>query len=402
MRIAMVGASLSIRGGITSVEKLILENCPPQVTIIHLPTFDHGSLAHNTVLYWKSITRLTRYLVCGSIDVVHIHFSDRGSMIRKLIPCLLAWCFRRPFILHSHCAFHREFYAVIPGMVRMAISFVFRQCTTFISLSKNWDEYFSDCLRLRSEQRVVLYNPVLFPRSVPDRSSRATVAFVFLGAIGSRHGINGSPGRKTGQGARRLPGQDKGCFDCIKALALLPDAVRAQSRMLIAGDGDIPAADALVKDLGMEDRIIIYQWLSSQQRDHLLRMADAFLLPSYNEGLPMSMLEAMAFALPVVVTPVGGIPEIVSPGQEGLFVDPGNPAKLAQAMEFLVVDPKARRKMGAVGRRRVEELRIDKYVQRLVSVYNLSIARSREGLCFSDLHSCKITTEPTYRPNTRN
>jgi glycosyltransferase involved in cell wall biosynthesis len=87
----------------------------------------------------------------------------------------------------------------------------------------------------------------------------------------------------------------------------------------------------------------------------LLAAADFFVLPSLTEGLPLSVLEAMAQGLPVIATPVGGIPEVVLEGEHGYLVPVQEDAALAEAMTRLARDPELARRLGEAGRRRVEE-----------------------------------------------
>ena len=373
IRVAMMGASLTVRGGITSVEKLIFENAPSTITFVHLPTFDHGSVLHNVFVYWTAIGKLCLFIARGCVDAVHIHFSDRGSTVRKLLPCIIATMFRCPFILHSHCAVHQEFYASIPPIAREIITAIFRKCTFFISLSKSWDVYFTQCLKLSQGQHCLLYNPVKIQEKLPDRDDHALVTFVFLGVLGPYKGANAPIKKNKNNKTFQIPTQNKGGFDCIQAFGFLPEELRKKSRMIIAGSGDIQTANDLITSLQLNEFVSIRQWLDPEKRDELLLESDVFLLPSYNEGLPMSMLEAMAFGLPVIVTPVGGIPEIVSQGREGLFVQPGRIDEIAHTMEFLILNKQERGDMGIRASLRVEPLRIEKYVDSLISLYKKAV-----------------------------
>jgi len=151
-----------------------------------------------------------------------------------------------------------------------------------------------------------MYNPVRVPPEVPVRQFSTPTKLMFLGHIGQR----------------------KGAFDLIKAFASLPEQEKNSSLLIMAGDREVEAAKNLVASFNLSDKIIFPGWISTEERDLLLTKVYIFVLLSYNEGLTLSMLEAMAWELPVVVTPLGGIAEIVTNGENGLLVDPGNIEKL--------------------------------------------------------------------------
>jgi glycosyltransferase involved in cell wall biosynthesis len=145
----------------------------------------------------------------------------------------------------------------------------------------------------------------------------------------------------------------KGHGPLLHALSLLREQ-RLPVTLLVAGDGsertDLERR-ALDLRLGPEwVRFLGYRTDVSE----LLAASDFFVLPSFTEGLPLSLLEAMLHRLPVVVTPVGGIPELVTDGQQGLYVDVDDPAALARAMERLLRNPALCRSLGDAGHRRVQ------------------------------------------------
>jgi glycosyltransferase involved in cell wall biosynthesis len=124
---------------------------------------------------------------------------------------------------------------------------------------------------------------------------------------------------------------------------------------VLVGEGpDRPAVAAELERLGLGDAAR----LAGERHDvpELLAEADIFVLSSRSEGLPLSILEAMRARLPVVASCVGGIPELVVDGETGLLVPPGDPSRLAAAIERLVEDPALRDRLGAAGRARLEEL----------------------------------------------
>jgi glycosyltransferase involved in cell wall biosynthesis len=160
----------------------------------------------------------------------------------------------------------------------------------------------------------------------------------------------------------------------IRALGdLRPDSFEA----VIVGDGpDRPRLEEEIETLGLTGPVR----LAGERRDvpELLAAADVFVLPSVSEGLPVSVLEAMAAGLPVVASRVGGVPEQVSDGQTGLLVEPGDPNALAAALARLIAEPSLRRRLGAAGRARAEQaFDLDPFRRAHVELYSRELARRR-------------------------
>jgi glycosyltransferase involved in cell wall biosynthesis len=138
----------------------------------------------------------------------------------------------------------------------------------------------------------------------------------------------------------------------VHALAVLP---QGSFEALIVGDGpDREALEAEALRLGLEERLLFV----GERRDVpvLLAASDIFVLSSASEGLPVSVIEAMAAELPVVSSAVGGVSELVVAGETGLLVPTGDADELAAALELLITDPELRRRLGAAGRARAEAL----------------------------------------------
>jgi L-malate glycosyltransferase len=145
---------------------------------------------------------------------------------------------------------------------------------------------------------------------------------------------------------------EKGLNHLIEAGARIADVGR-RARFVIVGDGKCRAdLEAQVRSLGMGQS---FQFTGFQENPgEIMKRFDIFVLPSLSEGLSSSILTAMARALPVVATSVGGIPELVANGKNGILVPPGNPQALATAIESLIDDPDKSFKMGQNGRQRME------------------------------------------------
>jgi glycosyltransferase involved in cell wall biosynthesis len=367
IKILMFGTGLDVKGGVTSVEKLILNNASAHLRIKHVATIGQGSVSHNILVFAQAIQSLILTILRKDVDIIHIHFSERGSTLRKSILIFIASLFRKSIILHAHGATYKEFYAGLPQVIKNILVSLFKKCRIIV-LSKSWQSYYTNEFSLKSSRVSVLYNPVELPQNLPYREGRKHLKFIFLGRIGKRGGA-----LDIAQSLMSFPKQDKGAFDLINAFAVLSEADRHNVELVLAGNGDLAAANQLIADLDLTDKITILDWLDAEQRDKLLATADAFILPSYNEGLPMSMLESMAWGLPVIVTPVGGIPEVVIDHQNGLLVEPGVQDQLVAAMQSLIRDESLRLSLGAAGHNSVKILNIHNYMKSLSDLYTSAI-----------------------------
>jgi glycosyltransferase involved in cell wall biosynthesis len=142
----------------------------------------------------------------------------------------------------------------------------------------------------------------------------------------------------------------KGFGVLLEALADVDGAT-----LTLVGDGpDRTALETSARRLGLADRVRFAGALGAGEVTELLREADVFCLPSFAEGVPVVLMEAMAARVPVVTTTVMGIPELVADGETGRLVPPGRPEPLAAALRELAADPAARARMGEAGRAAIE------------------------------------------------
>jgi glycosyltransferase involved in cell wall biosynthesis len=143
----------------------------------------------------------------------------------------------------------------------------------------------------------------------------------------------------------------KGPQDLLKAVA---DDSLEQVQLVIVGDGKYRTElEMMAEELGLVHRIQWKGMVSPSEEAEILRESDIFCMPSYMEGTPNVVYEAMAVGLPVVSTRVGGIPDQVAEGKTGLLCDAGNVEQLRQCLTRLVQQPDLRRKMGRAGHERI-------------------------------------------------
>lgn len=343
----MLGASLKQNGGIATVENLILKHAPKEVSIQHITTHDEGSSYHRITVFLKGLFLFLWTLLSGNTDIVHIHISDGGSVLRKGCIAKIALVFRKPVIIHAHGAEFDKKYSKYPLWMQRILSGIFRQCDSFVVLSKTWKDYYAENLGLDEQRIIILPNPTELPFVVPNRNNATKIKLGFFGRVGSR----------------------KGTFDLIEAYASLPKHLKENSELIIAGDGEVENAKNLVDILHLEQNVTFLGWIDTKTRDTLLATIDIFVLPSYNEGLPMALLEAMGWGLPVIVTPVGGIPELVISGQNGVIVLPGDIEMLSKTIQQLIEYENYRLSLGQAARLTVAPFDVSNYGNSLSRIY---------------------------------
>jgi glycosyltransferase involved in cell wall biosynthesis len=349
LHILMIGASLKQNGGIASVENLILKHAPPEINIRHIVTHDEGSILHRLIIFIKALGETLVQLSSERVNVVYIHLSDGGSILRKVIIAIISFAFHKPVIMHTHGAEFPKTYERLPQWAQQYLSKIFNQCNAFIVLSESWEKFYVDNCNLIPKKVFVLNNPTEVPKSIPQRANKeGKVTAIFCGRIGQR----------------------KGAFDLIRSFAQLPTEQKQCSQLIIAGDGDLVEAQKLVENLSLKEQVTFLGWIDSAQREKLLAEADIFILPSYHEGLPMAILEAMSWGLPIVSTPIGGIPEIVITNQNGLLIPPGDVDRLTQAIQSLISTKTLRLFLGENARNSVKSFDISNYWDKLLNIFD--------------------------------
>ena len=348
LRVLLAGPSLTQRGGMASVQKLIFEHAPASIEIRHVSTHDEGSVRHRVKVFAIALATFSQRLLQNKVDLIHLHVSEKGSVLRKILLLLLAKAFGKPALMHAHGCEFQPFHDSLPAWLRDWVNAALQQADGFIVLSESWRAYYIAHCGLDSRRVTVLPNPVQIPEQVPNRANRQRVHFVFLGRVGQR----------------------KGAFDLIEAWATLSADCRSKAQLTLAGDGELARAQALIESRKLTASVHLTGWIEAEQRHQLLQSADVFVLPSYNEGLPMAMLEAMGWGLPVISTPVGGIPEWIKPKETGYLVEPGSLKAIAAAMKFLIEEDALRVAMGDRARERVQPLELKTYYRQLLSIYD--------------------------------
>ena len=152
-------------------------------------------------------------------------------------------------------------------------------------------------------------------------------------------------------------GRRKGCYDIPEVIKRVKEKI-PNVKCIMAGAGsetDEEAIKKLIREKNIMDNIVFPGWIREAKKDKALKEADVFFLPSYNEGMPMSVLDAMGYGLPVVSTNVGGIPKIVHNGENGYCCDPGDIQGFTNYLVLLLSNDQYRKQAGKQSQKIVKE-----------------------------------------------
>jgi glycosyltransferase involved in cell wall biosynthesis len=210
---------------------------------------------------------------------------------------------------------------------------------------------------LSADQAVVIHNGLPFE---PDRHLHAADQEL-------RHQLGLLPGQPVVGLVANLNREIKGVPFFIEAVPLILQQV-PEARFLVLGDGHLRAGlEARVRELGVGDRVIFAGFQEDILRFYPLM--DVSTLTSLSEGLSITILESMSYGLPVVVTRVGGNPELVEDGKTGFLVPPRDPNAFAEAVTALLIDADRRRVMGENAKASIQAFRIEEVAARYAGLY---------------------------------
>jgi glycosyltransferase involved in cell wall biosynthesis len=354
-RLIMLGTAFDTRGGISAVVNTyrahgLFERWP----IEYIETHCDGGAWRKARTALAAVRRLVVSLASDRNAIVHIHGASRASFWRKSIFMAIALAARCPVIFHLHGGGFATFYEEECGPARRwLVRFLLERASRIIVLSSQWRAWVSSTMH--NPNVTCIANPMPMHPEPAAAGRRNTL--LFLGRLE----------------------RAKGVFDLVDAVAALRQT-HPDLRLVLAGN-DVDGLGAYAAGRGLADAVQLTGWVGPERKRALLDTAAVFVLPSYAEGSPISLLEAMAAGLPSVATAVGGIPDVVADGVNGMLVEPGNVGMLAAVLRKLLDDRMLRSRLGAAARETVRlRFDADHVIGELEKIYaSLGLARTGKG-----------------------
>lgn len=318
------------RGGIRSVvDTLERDQLGSRWNPRTLYTHVEGSLVKRLWTAFYALLTFLGLLFRGRVALVHCHVAMRGSFWRKTLFASIARSFGVPVVFHLHGSEMKAFFAAQRPWVQRIISTQLETVDHVVVLSDSWRDYVVE-IAPRAKVTVVP-NYVVLPDDSECREAHDGLRFLFLGLLGERKGI----------------------YDLLVAFSRIAGQI-PNAKLLVGGNGEEQQVRQKVSEAALNDQVEVLGWVSGDLKLSLLRTSDVFVLPSYNEGLPVSILEAMSWRIPVISTRVGGIPQLLRHEVDGLLIEAGDIDSLADALLRLGSNSALRIQMGDSARERVE------------------------------------------------
>jgi glycosyltransferase involved in cell wall biosynthesis len=357
-------------GGIaTYYQSLLNSSLPQQVDLDFVETSSQkrtgaqsGTFSFsNLISAINDCVRFTKAVIKRRPQLTHIATTLELSFVKHSVCVLMARLFGSRVLLHPHCGFP-AMYTDQPRWWQWFFRQVIRLTSGVVVLSTEWNKLNS----------IVPSCPVYYLPNAIDLS-----AYRSLGSARIAE-------------AKILPqlkvlylgymGKSKGSFDLLEAARETMSKNLPVIFNLVGEDvspGEVEQIKKQIEQTGLGNVVAVHPTASDTKKIDFFREADIFIYPSYSEGMPIAVIEAMACGLPVIASKVGGLPDLVKDGFNGILVDAGQPDQIECALETLCLEPDLRTSMQVNGYQRAfDEYEIEKHVMRLVDIYRKTLAIS--------------------------
>ena len=347
MKVLMIGPSRKAKGGMTTVVNNYFESpLVNKINIKYISSTIDGSIFYRLIYNVLSFMKILISLIFFEVDIVHVHMASRGSFYRKSIIVKLSKIFKKKVIIHLHGACFKEFYEnECNKILKNYVKNVFQSVEKVIVLSDEWKKIVEQWFECKIE---VVENAVFVPNENFYNKNSKNISM--LGRLNER----------------------KGTYDLLDVIKSLKDEGKINNiKFILAGDGDLQKLESTIAQMRIGDVVDVLGWIDIRKREMLLKDSLIYLLPSYNEGMPMSVLEAMSYGVPTISTIVGGIPRVITDSENGYLIIPGDKEKLKEKIELLIKNESIRNEISRNSYLKIKHyFSIESNIKKIESIYN--------------------------------
>jgi glycosyltransferase involved in cell wall biosynthesis len=336
--IYIAGPWAPMGGGMFRVADYLIQSqaadAPPHTAQLRpLDTRGGGSAAYSLWVLLTAVAKLLRGRLSGNLAGVHVNMAERLSLLRKGAIMMTCRALGVPVVLHLHAAQLHHFYHSLPAPLKRLTRWLFSLPASVVVLGSASRRFVMEELHVPGGRVEILNNGVPEPAQPREPSADgAPKRVLFLGNLSERKGVS----------------------DLLNALAR-PSVRDASLEVTLAGGGDVPGYESKARQLGIDGFVRFEGWVGQEDVARLMARSDLLVLPSYDEGLPLVILEALANGVAVICTPVGEIPTVLKDGVNACFVNPGDVDGIAAALTKVLKDPELMQSLGRNGRALYEQ-----------------------------------------------
>lgn len=312
MNVLMIGVDKSSVGGMwTVVQNYISDKsfCL-KTNLRYIPSVINSSVAVKILFFMFKYVQIIYTMLFHKIDIVHIHMAERTSVYREGLISLTAKKIGCKVIIHMHGANIETWYNEQTPKRQKLIGKLIGSADKVIVLGENWRPFMKKVVNdTENSKVVVVYNAVSLPPI--NTYNKDAKHLIFLGMLIKRKGI----------------------FDLVDAFENAESNISSDIRLDLYGStktGD--EVLKYIKEKHLENRIVYKGWLYKENQPEVFKNTLANILPSYNEGLPMTILETMSYGIPNISTNIAAIPELIVNGDNGFLIEPGDVKSLTLAI----------------------------------------------------------------------
>ena len=339
-KVLMIGPARSVHGGISGVVNNYYEaGLDKQVNLCYIGTMVEGSkvkkLIKAAVAYLQFLCKLPGY------DIVHVNVASDASYVRKSLFIKAADRAGKKIVLHQHGGDFEGYYEGLSGKKKERVKKVLSMGDVFIALTPMAKDFFETIVE--PDKIMVLPNAVSVPPEMTKTYGQKKL--LFLGRICKEKGIR-------------------------ELLAVMPELKRQFPEVMLYLGGIWEDESLKAQVEAHKDCVTYIGWISGIEKEKYLADCDIFVLPTYFEGQPVSVLEAMAYSCAIAASEVGGIPQMITHEQTGLLMKPKSPESICEQLTKLLGDQTLCRYLGQNAREKVQkDFSIEESMKRLLSVY---------------------------------
>lgn len=347
MKVLMVGVHKSTKGGMWAVVENYLndEEFVNKYDLKYISTAVSGSVVKRLLYSGYGILKVFFYTLFHDYDLLHVHMSERMSVFRKGIIIKVAQLRHPKIIIHMHGAEFEEWYKELSENKQKKVRKILNNADRILILGEYWREFVSSLIDDKTKIQI-MYNSVYCPKK--NLYNIESNNLLFLGAVGKRKGI----------------------FDLIETMKIIKSK-KINTKLMLYGPDVTDGITEIIKKNNLEDYIEYKGWLNNNEKEKLFSSQIALnILPSYNEGLPMTILETMSYGIPNISTNVAAIPEVIN-DNNGFINIPGDYKRIADNIISFLKDQKLRKRLSENSYETINNFfSIEKHIEKLSSVYD--------------------------------